>query len=199
MNKERNIAIIGTAPSSLGLAPWNNNDWEMWPCTGVFKGVDILNISNLGAWFEIHDPLTIKEQFGNVDFHASLTKPVFMQEKREDVPFSERYPIEDILAMFPRKYFTNSISYMIAYAIYLARQGENIKRIGIWGVDMCVDSEYSHQRPSCEYFIGIAEGMGIEVVIPGESDLLKCALLYGYDTGERADFNLYYACNIGLG
>ena len=46
----------------------------------------------------------------------------------------------------------------------------------MYGVDMAQDTllaaEYSEQRPSCEYFIGLAEGAGIRVDIPGGSDLL---------------------------
>ena len=33
--------------------------------------------------------------------------------------------------------------------------------IGIWGVDMSADEEYSHQRPGCHYFIQRAQELGI--------------------------------------
>lgn len=44
-------------------------------------------------------------------------------------------------------------------------------------------SHNSHQRPSCEYFIGYAEGKGIKVVIPGQCDLLKTLWIYPFDGG----------------
>ena len=40
-------------------------------------------------------------------------------------------------------------------------------------------SEYGYQRPSCEFFIAWARGLGIKFVIPNESDLCKTAYLYG--------------------
>ena len=42
--------------------------------------------------------------------------------------------------------------------------------------------EYAAQRPSCEYFLGIAVGRGIKVTIPTTSDLLAARGLYGFDT-----------------
>lgn len=42
------------------------------------------------------------------------------------------------------------------------------------------NSEYHHQRPSCEYFLGIAVGLGIKIYMPPESDLLKTRFLYGF-------------------
>jgi hypothetical protein len=50
------------------------------------------------------------------------------------------------------------------------------------------NTEYGTQRPSCEYYIGMARGMGIKVTIPPESDLLKAVYLYGYQDVEEAAF-----------
>jgi len=55
-------------------------------------------------------------------------------------------------------------------------------------VDMAQDSvletEYSYQRPSCEYLLGIAVGRGIEVKVSPQSDLLKADHLYGFDSNQ---------------
>ena len=45
-------------------------------------------------------------------------------------------------------------------------------------------SEYARQRPSVEYWIGIANGMGIKFHVPPQSDILKSACIYGYHTTE---------------
>ena len=98
-----------------------------------------------------------------------------MMDKESDVPASCRFPKEEILDKF-RRYFTNSISWEIALAIY-----EGFKKIYIYGVDMAQDSEYAFERPSVEYFCGYAEGAGIELVVPEKSDLLKSAWLYPFE------------------
>jgi len=96
-----------------------------------------------------------------------LPCPIYMQRHHEDIPNSVAFPIELFREVFG-DYFTCTASYMIAMAIY-----EGYEEIHIYGVDMAADTEYASQRPSCEYFIGIAEGKGIKVVIPLDSDLLK--------------------------
>ena len=63
---------------------------------------------------------------------------------------------------------------------------QGYKTIGLCGVDIALDgvtgeTEYAHQRPSVEYYIGLAEGRGIEIVIPEVSELLRCGYLYGWD------------------
>jgi hypothetical protein len=116
--------------------------------------------------------------------------PVYMQRPWPIIPHAVGYPVQQILSIFGN-YFTNTISWMICLAIM-----EGFKTIGIWGVDMAVSSplrsqnEYSHQRPSCEYFIGMARGRGIEVIIPDQCDLLKTRFLYCFQEPQESAFNL---------
>ena len=65
---------------------------------------------------------------------------------------------------------------MLAHAIC-----EGATELHVYGVDMAQSTEYSAQRPSCEFWLGFAEALGIKVYIPDTSDLLKCAFLYGVD------------------
>jgi hypothetical protein len=70
---------------------------------------------------------------------------------------------------------------MLAFAIT-----EGFQEIHIYGVDMAQDvdtngnSEYGYQKPSCEYFLGVAEKYA-KVYIPDTSDLLMCAMRYAVD------------------
>ena len=187
----KKLAIVGTAPSSIYLAPYNDPDFEIWGLNGVYSYIDFAMVSNFTRWFDIHSMKAIKDlsgstdaryQFGNgyYGWLQGLTIPLYNQEVFPDFPTSVKYPLEEILRKFPRKYFTNSISWMLALAIY-----EGYEDISIYGVDMAMSSEYSEQRPSCEYFIGYAEGLGINVYIPDQSDLLKTPFLYGFEDEKR--------------
>jgi len=51
------------------------------------------------------------------------------------------------------------------------------------------NSEYSAQRPSCEWAVGIAQGRGIKTYLPSESDLLKTLYLYGYEQEPAVAFD----------
>lgn len=84
------------------------------------------------------------------------------------------YPIDKIIKYFGSRYFTNSISYMLALAIK-----RKAKQINIWGIDMEAGSEYSFERPSVTYWIGQAEARGIDVTIA--SGLTDPIYLYGYE------------------
>lgn len=179
MGKTLKAAIVGTAPSSRDLAPFTDESWEIWGVSNVYG-----QIPKWDRWFELHNLESRKneqEYPGHYDWLKKQTTPVYMQQRHEEIPASVEYPKQEILDEFGG-YFTNSVSYMIALAIH-----EGATEIGIYGVDMAINdvgghSEYAHQRPSCEYFIGLAVGRGIKVDIPRESDLLKVGRLYAYET-----------------
>lgn len=185
----KKLAIVGTAPSSVNLAPYNNPDYEIWGLNGVYSMVDYANINNFTRWFETHLMKDIKALSNDtkytygMDYMAWLQNsaiPVYMVDKFKEIPMSVKYPLDEILEMFPERYFNNTVSYMLALAIY-----EGYEDINIYGVDMATSGEYGSQRPSCEFFIGYAKGRGIKVYIPDESDLLKTPYLYGFEDEKR--------------
>jgi len=49
------------------------------------------------------------------------------------------------------------------------------------------NSEYGTQKPSCEYYLGLAKGMGIKIYIPTESDLCKSFFHYGLQEEEATE------------
>jgi len=94
------------------------------------------------------------------------------------IPHAKPYPLDEIVKHFNSNYFTNGISFIIAYAIW---KGATV--INLYGVNMTVEEEYIAQKPNVEYWLGRAEGMGIEVNYQWEYTSLKKSkdgLLYGY-------------------
>lgn len=197
----RKVAIIGKAPSSVKLAPYDDPEWEVWILNTLGQ---LHEVPRWDRQFELHDiELTKDKAYGN--YHDWLRqqshgdRPIYL---RDVVPTdfgksARSYPLGDMLSAFNgfagQRYVTNTVSWMICLALYEHRQGQTIGEMGLWGVDMAQHgvnfghagqfaSEYAKQRPSCEYWIGVAEGMGIKVRIPDTSDLLKSAVLYGYHT-----------------
>jgi len=77
---------------------------------------------------------------------------------------------------------------MIALAIT-----EGFEEIGIYGVDMAVGKEYIKERPSVEYFLGIARGRGIKVIIPDACDLLKTRFIYAFESNRQNEYNVKIA------
>ena len=177
-NAQRKIAIVGKAPSSRELAPYGDESWTIWTLSDL---VPRKQAKRFDAQFEFHpvDWFRQREMQGD-DYLAWLRsirgKPVYMAEPCAEIPESRPFPIQEVLQYFaPWRYFTNTVSYLIAFAIM-----QDPDAIGVWGVDMAQTQEYREQRPSCEWLLGWAQGKGIQVVLPPECDLMKTPFLYGY-------------------
>jgi len=183
------VAIVGFAPSSMEDAQFlfGDPDCEIWAINQLYvawprivPSVRMPEKRNVTRWFQIHHrhsyDQTIMRDHSHHEWMSQQTDfPIYMQNKEPDIPCSVEFPKDAILSKF-RRYFTNSISWEIALAIY-----EGFKKIYIFGVDMAQDGEYAFERPSVEYFCGYAEGAGIDLVVPEKSDLLKTMWLYPFE------------------
>lgn len=186
------IALIGSAPSSIRLAPFNDPSWLIWGCSpGAYPVV-----SNVAAWFELHrwEPPVI----GKADQQKPWFSPeyclwlgqqpvVWMIDPVKELPNSKRYPFEQMVRKYGPYFFTSSVAWMFAMAIEAIledRQARPVEplitdEIGLWGIDMATTDEYGYQRAGCQFFAQIAQQLDINVVIPHESDLLMPPPLYG--------------------
>ena len=175
------IALLGTAGSSMELAPFKDPRWAIWACSPGAYSVCAKNRSDV--WFEPHRWMpTPPGQFGapgtkpwfRPEFHTFLKEhkgPVFMSQAEPTIPNSVRIPFEELRVKYGPYFWTSTLSYMLALAIEAleprARAGEKVF-IGLWGVDMAASEEWAYQRPGCQHFIGLAMSLGIEIVLPLE-------------------------------
>lgn len=186
----KKLAIVGKAPASIPCCPFDDKDVEIWSLSDAYR-----QIPRWDRWFELHDPEWHRRS--HPEHWDFLTKdhgkPLYLLYPHKDIPHATLFPREAIMQRFPapefhNHYFTNSISWFLAMAAL-----EGYEWIGLYGVDMAQTShnessgviwedEYAYQRPSCEYWIGVLNGLGITVHVPGECDLMKCNKLYGYET-----------------
>lgn len=190
------IAILGSAPSSIRLAPFADASWEIWGCSpGVYPVAHRVN-----AWFELHrwEPPVL----GRADQQKPWFSPeycgwmaqqklVWMYDKVPEIPGSRSFPYKELIAKYGNYFFTSSIAWMLAMAIEAilehrkTRKAEEPDSIGMWGVDMAANEEYADQRPGCQFFVQIAASLGINMVIPPESDLMAPPILYGIDESSH--------------
>ncbi len=153
------ISIIGTSIGSRDF-PTKGERWGLaWHHS---KGFDRL--------FEMHDPRYYKcahKVPGNLWALPHAAKKWGCNA----------YPLAQVRKLAGgRNYFTSSVSYMLALAIY-----EGNTEIEILGVDLVEDTEYAYQRPCMEYWCGIARGKGINLHIPRQSALLRHSYIYGQE------------------
>jgi hypothetical protein len=144
---EKRIAIVGCSDSK-DTAPYGDKSWEIWSMNNTFNYT-----KRQDMWFEVHPIILVGDQYKrrkligpgvfewSDDFRgqpmkeymlalAHLNCPVYMQQHWDIIPKSLPYPIDDITHRFGR-YFTNSVSYIIAMAIV-----SGATEIGCFGIDM---------------------------------------------------------------
>jgi len=65
-------------------------------------------------------------------------------------------------------------------AYILARMLYGEYTIGIFGIDLIVGTEYEWQKACAEFWLGVAEGRGINIYLPPETALCKQLYRYGF-------------------
>lgn len=198
------IGIIGSAPSSLELAPYLDaqglaptagpmihpppvfatEQWELWGCSPALFGQQ----RRINEWFELHRWEPGKQWF-SPEYCAWLRAfkgKVWVGGEIPEIPNAVRYPIWAVEAEFSSYFLTSSVALMMALAILRIEEQWAIGAlprdqgtIGLWGIDMAASEEWNEQRPGCQFFVLEALRRGIEVYLPPESDLLRPMPVYG--------------------
>lgn len=167
------IALVGTAPSSRMLAPYNDRSWEIWACSP--GNADVL--PRVDAFFEFHSIAVLEKDSTWTPFLSWLCMQprVYLQALDPRFKGAIAFPKDEMIEKFGPYFFSSSLAWMAALAI-----DNKPEAIGFWGVDMTANDEYGYQRAACQHFIQLARERGIEVIVPPESDLDRPLGLYGY-------------------
>lgn len=168
------LAILGTA-ETLQVAPFDDERFERWAISSVRT---FPYVRNLDCLFELHT----SGYWRNKDVLTRLKAekvPLYMQEGYKDIPYSIRYPIEEIQKY--SSYLTSTIALMIALAYHQAVTTGKPKKVFIFGVNMFTNEEYGFQRPCCEYWLGRLQAVGVKTEIAPGSSLLTSGGIYGYE------------------
>ena len=156
--------------------------WEDAPRDELSWGITLINLQrrvDLVIDMNVYDD----NRWGNAERLASI------ESRRlagvHNIPYIDlsSYPIDDIIRFFGTDYFSNTVDYALALAIY-----RNFAEIGLYGVNMSNNTEYAYQKPGVEFWIGQAMGRGIKVTNHSPiSTILKTrdGLLYGYGTKQK--------------
>jgi hypothetical protein len=174
LGRLRKIALIGTA-GTMSLAPFHDPSWEIWAhnsAAPVCPRVDrVFDLHPKNFWSK---PKSWHRDY--VTWLSRLPVPVYMHKHYPEIPQSIAYPKERVLAEF-RRYFSSQAAWMIALALT-----EGVTHLGFFGIHYAASDERDWQRAGCEYWMGMAEGRGVQLVIPAGCPLLhEPKLLYGYE------------------
>lgn len=200
----KKIALCGFASSSRHRMPFDDPSWIIVGLNQLYR-----HIPRMDVQVDIHANWR-EDNVEGTDHPRWLAQcgiPVVMVDREADVPTAVRNPKDVLDAYFDCDYATSTVAHELRLFIYeidqevqrrlrampatdcptvadacaLAKSVYDEYSIGIFGIDLIVGTEYEHQRQCAEFWIGEAEGRGINIVIPPESALLKQLWCYGYE------------------
>lgn len=170
-NLDNAVAIVGKGVSRVLLNEYMDEGLsEVWTLNDDYLP-DVTT-----RHFEIHTPLHCVDDVEKVD---DMPVVVMDAEYAAGHKNAELYPLAQVRAFFGWKkgeeYLSTTPAYMLALAIMWGRWST----ILLPGIDYdCRNRQESvWERPCVEWYLGYATAIGIEVVVPRESDL--------YTTGIR--------------
>jgi hypothetical protein len=109
-------------------------------------------------------------------------------------PYSDiHYPIDEVIADFNSRFFTNTVSYMVALAGYL-----KVKTVKVFGVDVSFGAPYAQENRGVEYWIGRAQERGCNVIAPPESHLMRTVTGVMYGVQDSCNMQLHLSERINL-
>lgn len=173
--------------------------WDLAPKEGETWGVNdiILRRDQLALCFHMHNLPWIKEtdwrsEGKSIDLIHDKCKeldiPLMTLDEYKGLEKTIKYPLDEIVETFHTNYFGSSIDLMFAYALY-----KEYDVINLYGVNMILAQEYSFQKPSMEFWIGLSFGLRkatgkpiVKVFAGKNSNVLKTQdfKIYGYNIDQ---------------
>ena len=189
------VALVGFAGNDRHLAPYDDLDVEIWCLNEAHRQPWMKRITR---WLQMHQSWDFQKQ-NNESYRehwewlqTEQPFPIYMQKKYKKIPSAVKFPLNEICERFLSKtrrgydrgtttlneYFTSSFAYMCSLALYLG-----FKRIYVAGFAMATDTEYRYQKGSTEFWLGLAAGLGVEVLVTENCQLIH-GKLYGYEVSR---------------
>jgi len=190
---KKTVALVGAGWNSAPWAPWGEDGVEVWGMNESHS-YPWFKVEGIARWFQLHPKSTFTKERG-FNHWEWLQKehpfPIYMQQVYDDVPSSVKYPLREIQKALIgniyrgeekiKKLFSSTFNYQLAQALY-----ENVDRIEFYGIEMLVGGEYIYQREAMAFWLGKADGMGVEWWMP-ESCSLLAQPLYAYEEIREGD------------
>lgn len=93
----------------------------------------------------------------------------------------DNYPIKEVMGQFDTDYFSSTVDYSIALALY-----KGYRDIHLYGITLSI-ADYSNLKCGCDFWCGYAKGLGAKITVHGESNVMKTIdyKVYGYDWMQK--------------
>ena len=170
----RTVIICGM----IGPYRHPKNGAEIW---GVNK--TYLHQPNIDRLYFM-DPIDLMEA-NFIESVNNLGCDIFARREHPELPKCQRYPFEEIVKNLGLSYFTSTMTYMIAHALY-----EGVDKLIMHRLHCYPESsEYFHQKAALDFWCGYAMGRGVQLCISDDSKVCRPhpwqSSRYGYESQEN--------------
>lgn len=151
------------------------NGWQDAPAEGNVWGITQLICRRpVGRVIDMND----YSLWGPLEAEEATKARGIAAERGIEYIDRDNYPLQEIIEQFGIDYFTGTVDYAIALALY-----EEHDDIHLWGVNVVSDSEYRYQKPGVDFWCGYALGRGARLTVHGDLSAVmqtRDGKLYGY-------------------
>lgn len=194
----KEIIILAMGPSRAEC-PFDCETWGLnygyWQIARLNGRMDKIFLTHKQVLEKMPDG-TVKGVFEWDDYNK-MAKVGVEIISTQDIPELNKYtkfPMDRIVKRLGCDYFSNTLSYMIAYAIYKYTTPRlKLKqplKLRLYGCDFRETGEYALEKGGVEYWIGFARGLGIKVELTDFSTLLRTVTYapYGFKDFDHTKF-----------
>lgn len=168
------VVIIGKG-TGWQDAPKLSEEYDTWGITQLILRREVDLVIDMNVY--------IDGRWGDKELNeANIARSLCCVKNLEYIDL-DTYPLEEVIGEFDTDYFGNTVDYAVALALY-----KGYDSIDMYGVNMETESEYFYQKPSLDFWCGVAKGRGVTLRIFGERSSLmrtKDKKLYGYDRLQK--------------
>lgn len=139
-------------------------------------------ISRVDMLFSMDDPdhwLTVRRGIFTLDEFKDRVNatgaPFYSTVKTQGIALSREFPLKEVVDFVKVPYFSNTICYMLAYAMF-----QKVDSVDLYGIAQMGAHEYVQEKAGVEFWIGMLLGHGIQVNIKTTSALLQNSSSYPY-------------------
>jgi len=174
MSDTRDLIILGCGPSHVECT----YHCETWGVNGVFtlnpKRLDKLFMTDEESEVDAtaYDMLRLCEVGRRLG--TTLVFPASYKKLSNTGMPIEIFPMAEVFRRFPTRFFSNTIAYELAYALcktrviqspdLMPRVVSGYSRIFFYGIDMMTHSTYVQEKGGVEFWMGVALGMGVQII-----------------------------------
>lgn len=162
------IIMLGKGPSAAASLPIYQERWprhELWTLNDHY-------IAGSCRHFDIHFAHQLGNDAACIQACTSGAEVIISPLRDPVGPHEVQFPLASIVARWGVVLFESTVDYMLAYALWLREAGLRFHTIALPGLDF-EDLPHALARDGAHFWLGLCKGLGIEIIRPDRSALLR--------------------------